>query len=112
RLNSGTLEYFCNTLVSYAIRGVQTKLNVIWDWEVPAGSGDTHFSSYRGTRARIEVRQTRADRFRPELYVVPATGALKLDVHSAVRARIAAVQAAFPGVSVDDRGAELRVAIP
>ena len=32
-VKDGTLEYFCNTLVSYTLRGVHTKLNVIWDWE-------------------------------------------------------------------------------
>ena len=67
-----TLEYYCNTLVAYTLRGIHTKLNVIWDWEPPAGSGDTHFAFYRGTRARVEIRQGQADRFRPELYVIPA----------------------------------------
>ena len=71
------LEYYANTLVSYTVRDVHTKLNVIWDWEAPPGSGDTHFAFYKGTRARIEVRQTQADRYLPELYVVPAAGADK-----------------------------------
>src|SRR5713101_2503748 len=79
-VREGKLEYFCNTLVSYTLRGIHTKLNVIWDWEPPTGSGDTHFAVYRGTRARIEVRQTRDDRFRPELFVVPATPAMKPQV--------------------------------
>ena len=74
-LKNGALEYFANTLVSYAVRGVHTKLNVIWDWEAPPGGGDTHFAFYRGSRARIEVRQTAADRYLPELYVVPASPA-------------------------------------
>ena len=70
-VKDGRLEYYANTLVSYAVRGVHTKFNVIWDWEAPAGGGDTHFAFYRGTRARVEVRQTAADRYLPELYVVP-----------------------------------------
>ena len=36
-VKGGSLEYFCNTLVSYALKGVHTTLNVIWDWEPPAG---------------------------------------------------------------------------
>src|SRR6185503_12356710 len=55
------LEYYCNTLVSYAVRGVHVTLNVIWDWEAPQGSGDSHFASYRGSRSRIEVRQGAAE---------------------------------------------------
>ena len=111
-VKDGRLEYFCNTLVSYALRGVHTKLNVIWDWEAPEGSGDTHFAYYRGTRARVEVRQTRADKFLPELYVIPATPDVKADVFAAVQAKIKALQAEFPGVTAEDRGTELRVAVP
>ena len=111
-VKDGKLEYFCNTLVSYTLRGIHTKLNVIWDWEPPAGSGDTHFAFYRGTRARIEVRQTRADRFRPELYVVPAAAAMKPQVLAAVRAKIEALRPGHPGIGVEDRGAEIRITIP
>ena len=110
-VKDGKLEYYCNTLVSYTLRGIHTKLNVIWDWEAPEGSGDTHFAFYRGTRARVEVRQTRADRFRPELYVIPAEG-MKSDVLSAVEARIKALEKTYPGLAVEDRGAEIHIAIP
>src|SRR5439155_2181996 len=111
-VKEGRLEYFCNTLVSYSLRGIYTKLNVIWDWEPQAGSGDTHFAFYNGTRARIEVRQTRADRFLPELYVVPATDAVKPQVLAAVQTKIAALQVEHPGIRVEDRGAEIHIAVP
>jgi predicted dehydrogenase len=110
-VKDGKLEYFCNTLVSYTLRGIHTTLNVIWDWEAPAGSGDTHFAFYRGTRSRVEVRQTRADRFRPELYVVPAPQ-MKPQVLAAVQAKIKALQAEYPGVGVEERGAEVHITIP
>ena len=111
-VKDGRLEYFCNTLVSYTLRGVHTQLNVIWDWEAPQGAGDTHFAFYRGTRARVEVRQTKTDKYLPELYVIPASPALKADVLAAVQTRIKAVQGQFPGVSVEDRGSEIHVAVP
>ena len=90
------LEYYCNTLVSYTLRGVHVKLNVIWDWEAPAGA-DTHFAFYRGTRARVEIRQTRADKYRPELYVIPADPASKAAVLAAVRAKLTEPAARLPG---------------
>jgi predicted dehydrogenase len=111
-IKDGTFEYYCNTLVTYALRGVVTKLNVIWDWEASEPSGDTHFAVYRGSRSRVEVRQTRGDKFRPELYVVPVDVAAHPQVLGAVRAKIAALQQDFPGVSVEDRGQEIHVAIP
>ena len=71
RVKNGVLEYACNTLVTYRVRGIHTKLNVIWDWEAPAGAGDTHFAVYKGSVSRIEARQSKADAYKTELYVVP-----------------------------------------
>ena len=111
-VKEGKLEYYCNTLVSYTVRGVHTKLNVIWDWEPPAGSGDTHFAFYRGTRARVEVRQGKADGYKPELYVIPVSADAKAAVLAAVKSKLASLQSSYPGVAVEDRGAELHVTIP
>jgi predicted dehydrogenase len=111
-VKGGRFDYFCNTLVSYTLRGVHTKLNVIWDWEPAPGAGDTHYAFYKGSRAKVEVRQTQADKLRPELYVVPAGTAERSQVASAVRARVAALQKEFAGVTVEEQGHEIHVAIP
>ena len=110
-VKDGRLEYYCNTLVSYSLRGIHAKLNVIWDWEPGASGGDTHFAVYRGTRSRVEIRQGSADRFRPELYVVPMDQS-KPAVLAALRSRVAALQQTYPGVAVEDAGAEIRVTVP
>jgi predicted dehydrogenase len=111
-VKNGALEYYANTLVSYAVRGVHTKLNVIWDWEAPPGGGDTHFAFYRGTRARIEVRQTAADRYLPELYVIPASSASHAAVLAATHAAMATLTRTYPGIGVEERGAEIHVTVP
>lgn len=113
-VKNDSLEYFCNTLVSYTVRGTNVTLNVIWDWEAPPGAGDSHFAYYRGSRARVEIRQGSADRYRTELYVVPNRPSDKAAVLAAVQARLGspAVQAQHPGVAVEDRGAELHVTVP
>ena len=111
-VKNGKLEYYCNTLVSYTLRGVHTRLGVIWDWEAPPGSGDTHFAYYRGSRSRVEVRQAKEPGFRPELYVVPADAAAKPQILAAVQAKIQSLTRDYPGLTVDDRGAEIHVAIP
>jgi predicted dehydrogenase len=112
RVKDGALEYFCNTLVSYTVRDAHVKLNVIWDWEAPPGAGDSHFAYYRGSRAKVEIRQGAAEKHRPELYVVPNTPSDKPAVLAAVQKKMAAVQAQHPGVGVEDLGAELRVTVP
>lgn len=109
-LREGKLEYYCNTLASYTLRNIHVKLNVLWDYEAPAGSGDTHFAVFRGTRARIEVRQDREQNYRPEVYVVPLDA--KADVRAALKKRIEILQANYPGVGLLDHHGELQVTIP
>jgi len=112
RVKDGALEYFCNTFVTYTLRGVHTSLNVIWDWEAPAGGGDSHFAVYRGTRARIEARQTKADGYKPEVYIIPTTPADAPAILAAAKARVAAVAAEWPGVGAEMKGAEIKLVIP
>lgn len=111
-ITDGRLEYYCNTLVTYTLRGVHVMLNVIWDWEPAPGAGDIHYALYRGTRSNIDVRQTQADRYRPELYVVPTDPSSVEQILAAVQARLRASQSEFPGVTASRRGDEIHVAIP
>jgi predicted dehydrogenase len=113
-VKDGALEYYCNTLVSYALRGVHITLNVIWDWEAPEGGGDTHYAVYHGSRSRVEVRQSKRDNYRTELYVVPNRPEEKGAVFAATEKWLSVLQnrRKFPGVTVEDRGAEIRIAIP
>jgi predicted dehydrogenase len=102
------LDYYCNTQVAYTVRGIHTKLDVLWRWEAPAGGGDTHLAVYRGTRSRVEVRQGEDESYRPELYVVPR----EAGVEKALAMRVAALAAEYPGVALEQQGARVRVAIP
>jgi predicted dehydrogenase len=111
-VKDGVLEYFCNTLVHYTLRGVHVGLNIIWDWEAAPGSGDRHFAVYRGSRARIEVRQGKADAYKPQLYVVPADAGDRARLKDAVSRRIAALASTHPGIGVEDAGPDLRITIP
>jgi predicted dehydrogenase len=115
-VHDGRLDYDCNTLVSYSVNGINTTLNVIWDWEAPQGSGDRHFASYKGSSARVEVRQTKADGYKPEVYVVPNKPEDKARVLAAVQAKLASLQGAWPGVAAEERGvergAEIHLTIP
>jgi predicted dehydrogenase len=102
------LDYYCNTSVVYALRGVHTKLDVLWRWEAPEGTGDTHLAVYRGTKSRVEVRQGKAQNYRSELYVVPEDSGV---VH-ALRSKLSALAKQYPGLGMEEQGAELRVTIP
>jgi predicted dehydrogenase len=111
-VREGRLEYFCNTLVTYRLRGTHVTFNVIWDWEAPEGGGDTHYARYRGTLATVELRQTRGDGFRPELYVLPAADGDPSRLRAGLERKIGELQAKYPGLAVDERAGELHVVIP
>ncbi len=106
------LDYFCNTQVSYQLRGVNVKLDVLWKYEPLPGTGDTHHAWYRGTRSKIEIRQGKEESYRPELYVIPDSTSEKAAVLAALKRKVTALQAAWPGVGVTDLGKELRVDVP
>jgi predicted dehydrogenase len=102
------LDYYCNTSVVYALRGIHTKLDVLWRWEAAEGAGDTHYAVYRGSKSRVEVRQGKEENYRPELYVVPAHPG----VVSALRGKIGALAKQYPGVGTEEQGGQIRVTIP
>jgi predicted dehydrogenase len=105
------LDYYCNTQVSYRIRGIHVRLDVLWNWESPAG-GDTHYAAYRGTRSRIEVRQGEKENYRPEVYVAPTGSENRAAVAAALRDHIVRLQGAYPGLGCEELKDELRVSIP
>jgi hypothetical protein len=105
-IRNDALEYFCNGQVDYRVRGVHVRLEVRWDWQAEQGD-DTHQALYRGTRCRLAMRQGPAERFRPELYVLPED-----DIGTALQGRMTVLQASYPGIAIEARGSEWRIAIP
>lgn len=109
-VRDGKLNYYCNTQVVYALRGAHVKLDILWDYQ--ADHGDTHYAFYRGSKARVVVIQDKEQKYRPETYVVPNSPALKSEVLAAVKARVQALQKAWPGVAVEDMGDKIWVTTP
>ncbi len=104
-------DYYCNNRVDYKIRGAHVQLNVLWNYESPAGV-DFYHAVFRGTNARIEIRQTEKEKYRPELYVVPNGPEHHAAVLKALRERIERLQGAYPGMGCEILADELRVSIP
>ncbi len=107
---NGSFDYYGNNFVSYALRGVHVQMNVRWDLE---GVSDTYIARFRGTKSSIEVRQGEAEKFQPEVYVVPNAAALHGEVGKALRAKLSQLQGEFAGVGVEERnGGEFKLTIP
>jgi predicted dehydrogenase len=106
-VSGGTLAYQCNTHLDYRVRGIHVGLDMAWDWLEPAGGGDTHTETWRGTRARIELRHGPSENWRPQLYVVPLT-----DIAVALERRITALAEIHPGLGLERREVGWRVVVP
>jgi predicted dehydrogenase len=112
RGRADTLDYYCNNSVLYTIRGVHTRLDVEWGFEAPPGQLDTELAVFRGSRARVEVRQGKEENFQPEVYVVPNHPEDKPAIRAALDRKVEALEAQWRGLAVADEGARLRVLIP
>jgi predicted dehydrogenase len=106
------LDYHCNNSVYYALRGVQVRIEAVWNWEAPTGTGDIYTAVFRGSKASVDLRQGVLENHRPELYIVPASAAWREEVFANARRRIAQLQARWPGLDGVESGGELRLAIP
>ena len=87
RMKDGRLDYFANGEVSFSVRGAHARVKVLWNYEAPAGAGDTHIGIVRGSLSRIEVLQGPEQKWRPELYVVPNRPADATAVRAALASR-------------------------
>jgi predicted dehydrogenase len=67
------LKVYCNGEINYTLKGVHAKTSVIWRYKAPEGTGDTHYSIMRGTKANLVIRQGAAENYKPMLYIEPAT---------------------------------------
>ena len=111
-VRNGSLEFVCNDVVNYAIRGVHVTMGILWNWEAPAGAGDIYETAYRGTLARVELRQGKAEKYVPEVYVVAAHRDQPAAVYAALRKKVSELQSRWPGLAVEETENGARLAIP
>ena len=108
---ANTLEYRCNGIGEYTLRGSRVRIEVLWKWEAPpGGAGDIYEAAFQGTNARIELRQGLAEKFIPEVYVVP--GASSNTAAAALDREVAKWQTRWPGIAVSRGGEGIRIVIP
>ena len=111
-VKDGVLRVYANGEFTYRLRGVCAKVTVLWDFEPPPGSGDTHYSVVRGTRANLIIRQDAEQNFKPVLYVEKTGGVDDAAFKLALKNAIAGLQGEYPGVGFQREGVGWRVMVP
>ena len=100
-----------NGAFTYTIRGIHAKVSVLWNFEAPPGTGDTHDSLMRGTKCSLHIRQGKEQNFKPILYIEP--NAQQGDAwKSALNETLKKIADRFPGVTLKDLGGRYEVSIP
>lgn len=73
-LDGDKLKVYCNGEMLYKIKGKYAKVSVIWNYEAPEGTGDTHYSIMRGTKSDLIIKQGAEENYKPTLYIKSKVG--------------------------------------
>ena len=106
-----TLAVDANGEFTWRLRGICCKVSVVWNFMAPKGTGDTHYSLMRGTKAEVFIRQGKDEGYKPVLYVKSRGDAAATE--KALKAALAEIAKAWPGVeAVSAETGVWRIAYP
>jgi predicted dehydrogenase len=112
--SNNILQVFSNGEINYKIKDVHARISVTWNYEVPEGGADSHYSIMRGTKANLIIRQGAEENFQPELYIEPVAGTDMLSFEEGLQQSISKLQQKYPGVQLSrqDRENLWKVIVP
>ncbi len=108
----GNLHTYANGEINYTIRGVHAKVSVLWNFEAPAGSGDTHYSVMRGTNANLVIRQGKEQAYQPVLYIEPLAATDPLVFATTLDRALRHLHAKYPGIGLKPSNHGWEVTVP
>jgi predicted dehydrogenase len=111
-VKDGLLQVYSNGELTYRLRGVHARVSVVWNFEAPEGTGDTHFSLMRGTKANLVIRQGAPQGYKPVLHVERNPSVEPAAHEAALHAAIASLQSRYPGVGLRREGDAWAVTVP
>jgi predicted dehydrogenase len=94
----GDIQVNCNGAFTYNINGVHAKVSVIWNYKAPEGTGDTHYSLMRGTKASLTIKQGKEENFKPTLYIEQRQKDAAFE--DKLKASIQKISQTFPGIAL------------
>ncbi|MEP6620808.1 MAG: putative oxidoreductase C-terminal domain-containing protein [bacterium] len=106
------LQVYSNGSMDYTLRGVHARVSVKWNFEAPTGTGDTHYSVMRGTKASLIIRQGAPQGYKPVLYVERAPSVDSATFTTALTVAVRELAKRFPGVTIRPEGAAWVVVVP
>jgi len=92
------LKIHCNGEINYTLKGVHARVSVIWNFQAPEGTGDTHYSVMRGTRCDLVIRQGEAEGYKPKLYIETTEQESPQEFLKALESGIEKLAESYPGI--------------
>ncbi|WP_299583356.1 putative oxidoreductase C-terminal domain-containing protein [uncultured Sunxiuqinia sp.] len=65
----GKLQVYTNGEFTYKLKGKYAKVSVIWNFQAPEGTGDTHYSIMRGSLCDVIIKQGAEQNYKPTVYI-------------------------------------------
>ncbi len=108
-----TLQVFSNGETHFLVKGVHAKVSVVWNYQAPEGTGDTHFSIMRGSKANLVIRQGAAEKYKPVLYIEPSKNVSKPEAEAALKAALQSLNSStFKGLAYEPSENGWKISIP
>ena len=87
--------------INYTLKGIHAKTSVIWNYEAPEGTGDTHYSIMRGTKCNLIIQQGEKERYKPTIYI-EANQEIDMDKFEIDLTKVVNTELAqtYPGISL------------
>jgi predicted dehydrogenase len=93
------LRVYSNGEINYTLKGVHARVSVIWNFQAPEGTGDTHYSVMRGSNCQLEIRQGEPEGYKPTLYIQPSYIESADEFREQVKVAVQQVSEKYPGLT-------------
>jgi len=107
-LKKDSLFVHSNGSINFTLKGHHAKVEVIWNFEAPEGTGDTHYSIMRGSKATLEIVQGPDEKYIPSLYINPISELNPNNLKKAVES----LSKKYSGIGLTKSGDRWKVVIP
>lgn len=109
-VKDGVLHVYANGEINYKLKDVHARAIVLWNYQAPEGTGDTHYSIMKGSKANLVIRQGKEQNFKPVLYIEPVSPDASYEAE--LTEAFKAAQDKYPGIELKKIAKGWEVVIP
>ena len=106
------LQTHGNGEINYTLKNIHIKTTARWQYRAPEGSGDTHYSLLKGSRANLEIKQGKEEGYQPTLYIIPAGIGQQDQYIAELKKAVEKLNSTYPGVTIEKAANGWKVIIP